>query len=118
MIEGLTGLALMVAPSLIASILLGVSLDGSGAIIIARLAGAALVSLAVACFFSRSSIDASGVVKAMLFYNGAATALLLYGVLYYKFQLMGLVPFILLHAGLTVWCIVALAQKKKSIGSS
>ena len=47
--EGLTGLALIVAPSLVGHSLLGTELTGV-ALTVARVAGVALVALAIACW--------------------------------------------------------------------
>lgn len=47
--EGATGLALLIVPSLVAKLLLGAELSGI-AVIVARVAGIALVSLSVACW--------------------------------------------------------------------
>jgi len=65
-IEMLTGVALILTPSLIAAILLGVGLNGSG-IAVARLTGIALLSLAIACW-PRDFVAAHAVV-ALLTYN-------------------------------------------------
>jgi hypothetical protein len=47
--EGATGVALLIVPSLVAQLLFGVELTGV-AVIVARVAGIALVSLSVACW--------------------------------------------------------------------
>jgi hypothetical protein len=47
------GVALLVAPSTLARLLLGGPLDAPAAVTVARIAGAALVALAIACCASR-----------------------------------------------------------------
>ena len=47
--EGLTGLALLIVPSLVGQVLLGEQLTGA-AIPVARVAGAGLIGLSVACW--------------------------------------------------------------------
>jgi len=47
--EGVTGLALLIAPSLVGQLLLGEQLAGA-AIPVARVAGIALIALAIACW--------------------------------------------------------------------
>src|SRR5215203_3328560 len=79
--EGATGLALATVPSLLVSVLLGTSLGDSSAILIGRLAGAALICIAIACWFSRSDAQSSVMVKVMLGYNIFSTTLLVYAVL-------------------------------------
>ena len=48
-IEAVTGLVLLVAPSLLARLLIGSGIDGP-AIVVANIAGLALISLAIACW--------------------------------------------------------------------
>jgi hypothetical protein len=77
-IEGATGLALIAAPGLLARFLFAASLDDGGTIM-ARLAGMALVSLAVACWMGRRSYALRAGVAGMLAFNilaGAYLALL------------------------------------------
>jgi hypothetical protein len=63
-IEGVTGVALIAVPEVVARLLLGSALSGSG-IAVARVAGFALLSLAIACW-----PDGNGTtVRAMFLYN-------------------------------------------------
>ncbi len=110
-VETGTGLALLAAPSLVASILLGLPLEGTVGSIVGRVGGAALLSLGVACLLARgaAATDApSGIITAMLIYNTAATALLVYCRLGLGMTSMVLWPAIVLHAALAVWCIASL----------
>jgi hypothetical protein len=106
-VEGITGLALIIVPSQLVSILLGASLTDPVAILIGRLAGAALLSIAIACWLSRVS-QGSNVVKTMLLYNVFSIVLLVYSVLVEKISGPGLWPAVLLHFGLFVWCASSL----------
>ena len=78
MIEILTGLALLVAPVVVARLLLGADLPAVGAAV-ARVAGCALVALGIACWpgsdSSRSFIPAA---RAMLTYNALVACYLTY----------------------------------------
>ena len=49
-LEGTTGLALVALPSQLAALLLGSSLDAPAAMTLARIAGVALLALAVTCW--------------------------------------------------------------------
>jgi len=111
-LEAITGFALVAAPSLFVSIMLGSPLDVPVEMIIARIAGTALFSLAIACWLSRNNEGASGVVKAMLLYNAVVAALLVYAGLATGLTGIGLWPAVLLHAGLAVWCVVSHRGKK------
>lgn len=112
--EALTGIGLIVFPSMIISLLIGTLPDGAAATTLARIAGAALISLAIACWLSRNNGADSGVAKAMLFYNIAATAVLGYGAIRYKLSGAGLWPAVLLHAGSVVWCFIAISHHKET----
>ena len=94
--------------------LLGAALDAAPALIVGRIAGAALLSLGVACWLARDdgpSRALRGLVAAMLLYNCVAVAVLanagagmrLVGVLMW--------PAVALHAGLAVWCIACLRNR-------
>ena len=63
-IEAATGLGLLVAPAVLARLLLGGTLDTPAALTVARVAGAALLSLGVACWLARD--DGRALVIAML----------------------------------------------------
>ena len=107
-IEITTGIALLAVPALLASILLGGDLSTSAGLVVARLAGAALLSLGVACWFgSRDarSRAAVGIVAAMLLYNLAAVAVLVYASVGLGLSGIGLWPAAVLHLALAVWCI-------------
>jgi hypothetical protein len=110
-IEIATGIALLVVPSLLASILLGSNLDTAAGLAVARVAGAALVSLALACWFARRDAHSRaclGIIAAMLVYN-LGVAVLLVSLRYGAGMIgLGLLPVSALHAALAVWCIACL----------
>jgi hypothetical protein len=111
LLETATGLALLLSPPLVAAALLGASLDAPAALVVGRMAGAALLSLGGACWLARNdgpNRALRGLVAAMLLYNCAAVAVLanagagvrLVGVLMW--------PAVALHSALAVWCIACL----------
>jgi hypothetical protein len=110
-VETATGLTLLLSPTLVAALLLGASLEAPAALIVGRVAGAALLSLGGACWLARNdgpNRAQRGLVAAMLLYNSAAGAVLanagagagLVGVFMW--------PAVALHAALAVWCIACL----------
>jgi hypothetical protein len=110
-LEITTGIALMALPEVVVWILLGAPLGTPAGVIIARLAGAALFSLGIACWsVSRDaqSRAASRIAAAMLFYNIAAAGLLMSARYGAGMSGIGLVPAAVLHAAFGVWCVVCL----------
>ena len=105
-IEASTGVGLLVAPAVLAQLLLGGTLDTAGALTIARVAGAALIALGVACWLARD--DGRVLVVAMLFYNVAAVAVLAHSALGLELSAIGLWPAIGLHTALAGWCAAVL----------
>jgi hypothetical protein len=113
-IEVGSGLALAAWPSVPVALLLGSSLETPAGNIVARLAGAALLSLGLACWLARGdeqSRAATGLVAALLLYNAAAASLLGFARLGLRLDGILLWPGVALHAGLAVWCIVCLRNK-------
>ncbi len=111
-IEAPTGLALVLSPSMLASILLGASLDTPG-LVVARVAGAALLGLATACWLARNDPQGrAGLIAALLLYNTAAVAVLVHAGVSVGLFGIGLWPAVVLHVALGGWCIACLWVKK------
>jgi len=116
-VEAVAGLALLLSPSLPVSMLFGSSLDTSTGLTVGRVAGAALLSLGVACWLGRrdeQSRAATGLVAAMLLYNAAAAALLSYARIGLGLFGIALWPAVALHAVLAVWCIACLRSNRRN----
>jgi|ERR1044072_4234693 Kef-type K+ transport system membrane component KefB len=110
-LEAIVGVALLIMPSVAVSQLLGVPLDTPSGLVVGRVAGAALIALAIACWQARNGERGSpstGVVEAMLFYNFAAMLVLAYAGIRLELRSVLLWPAILGHAGLGVWCLLTL----------
>lgn len=104
-IEAATGLGLLTAPSVLARVLLGAPLDGPVALTIARVGGAGLLTIGIACWLARD--HGRAIVAATLFYNIAAVAILAYAAVGLTLFGIGLWPAIGLHMVLAGWCAVA-----------
>jgi hypothetical protein len=110
--EGITGLALIVVPALVVSVLLGAPLVDPAGLLVSRLTGIALISLTIMCWVHRDKEDqANGAAKAMVFYNIAVAALLVYAWMN-GFRGLGIWPASVLHVGLAVWCIKSLQNMR------
>lgn len=77
-VEWLVALALILAPGATVALLLGAETDSAG-LMIGRVAGAALLSLGIACWGARTDLGGaarSGTLRAITFYNAGAGLLL------------------------------------------
>ena len=110
LIELGAGLALVLVPSRAAVLLLGAPLDAPAALVVGRVAGAALASLGVACWHARGapSSAARSVVVAMLVYNVSVAVLLLAARFGSGLGGGALVAAALLHVGMGGWCAACL----------
>jgi hypothetical protein len=120
--EGMAGLGFLLMPVVVVSMLLNTHLDTLGGLI-ARLAGAAIIALAISCWQARNAERTGaglGIVAAMLFYNIAAAVLLAYGGVRLGLQSSFIWPMIVLHGALGMWCgaILWLAQGRSKAEST
>ena len=116
-LEAGAGLALGCFPSAVVALLLGSGLDTPVAVILGRLAGAALLTLGVACWLARGDAEsraARGLVAAMVVYNFGAVVLFLYAGIGPGLHGIAWWPAVVLHAGMTVWCIACLLPQPAS----
>ena len=106
-IEAATGLGLMAVPSVVVRLLLGSPLDTSAAVMLGRVAGAALLALGVACWLARDDTQSRatrGLVVAMMMYNIPATAVLAFAGIGLGLHGVALWPAVVLHAAMGAWC--------------
>jgi len=111
-IEVGAGLALLLIPSAAVQILLGAPFEAPAALAVARVGGAALLALGVACWLARDdtkSRAARGLIAAMVIYNvGVALVLGTAGI---RLSPAGFVLWpaaVVLHAAMAIWCIMSL----------
>jgi hypothetical protein len=113
-LEAATSVALAVAPSSVVLVLLGSQLDSPASLVIARVLGAALFSLGAACWLARDGARvgaAVGLIAAVLFYNIAVDSLLAYARIGLGMSGVGLLPAVILHSALAVWCVACLRTR-------
>jgi hypothetical protein len=110
------GLALLSSPAFAAGLLLGESLDAPAAVVVGRIAGAALLSAGAACWLARDdgpSRAGRGLVAAMLLYNGTAAAVLANAASGVRPVGVLMWPVVAFHAGLAVWCVASLRSRRE-----
>ena len=114
LIEAGTGLALLVAPSVIVELLLGAGLSSPQSLIVGRVTGAALISIGVACWLARKAERGeaqTGLVTGMLIYNVAVPVLLIYAAIAFGMHGIALLPAGILHVMLAIWCLACLRSR-------
>ena len=118
MIELGAGLALLVWPSATVTLLVGVPLEAPAPLTVARVGGAGLLALGVACWFARGDAQsraARGLVAAILLYDVAAVAVLAFAGIGFGVHGVALWPAVVLHAVMAVWCVTRLLRKPAQI---
>ena len=107
------GLALAVVPSAAVSVLFGSPLDSAASLAVGRVAGLALVSLAIACWLARhdgESRAGKGLVVAMLVYNAGAVAVLAYAGAGLGRSAVLLWMAVVVHVLMAAWCGASLKR--------
>jgi hypothetical protein len=107
------GLALLCFPSATVELLVGAPLEGVPALTVARVGGAGLLALGVACWLARGDTEsgaARGLIVAMLVYNVAAVVVLAFAGIGFGLYGVALWPAVVLHAVMTVWCMTWLRR--------
>jgi hypothetical protein len=114
--ELIAGLVLVTSPLTLVSILTGIDIIDSAAVLTGRVAGFALLSLSVACWLSRNEMkSALTLTRSMLVYNIGVTVILLNSAL--KTDVPGIVlwPAVALHVVLAGWSLIYILRFKMSL---
>jgi len=93
--------------------MVGAPLEAPAALTVARVGGAGLLALGVACWLARGDTQsraARGLVAAMLLYDVAAVAVLASAGIGLGLHGVALWPAVVLHAVMTVWCVACLRR--------
>lgn len=109
--EALTGVALLASPALAGVSLAGAPIKSAAAVIVTRIAGAALLAIGLMCWLMRNKGRAArGVIAGLLIYNVGVVAVLVYAGMGLGVHGTALWPATAMHLGLTGFCIVALRR--------
>jgi hypothetical protein len=112
--EVATGSLLIFVPAVVFSLLLGVGSPAPEAMVVARIAGAALVAIGAGAWLARNderSAALRGVLVGVLIYDGIVAALLAYAGVVLGMWGIGLWPGVALHSVFAAWCIKCLLAK-------
>jgi hypothetical protein len=110
--EGATGLFLLAWPPLPLRLLLGID-AAAETLAVARIAGAALLALSLACWPRRADAPAPprGLLIGVLIYDVAAAAILAYTGWFLQLVGIALWPAVVAHALLAAWCAACLVDR-------
>jgi hypothetical protein len=111
------GVALVSIPSVVVTILAGAPLTTPAAVTVARIGGAGLLALGVACWVARHDAQSGtgrALVVAMLLYNVAAAVIL--GDAGIRLQPVGVAlwPAVALHVAMAGWCVSSFSEANAS----
>jgi hypothetical protein len=113
-LEGATGLLLLMSPPVLLVLLLGVTEPSPELAVLARVTGAALFGIGVGCWLGRSDQPGPaqrGLIAGVLVYGGVVAVLLAYAGLCLGFAGIALWPAVVLHAALAAWCAACLLTR-------
>jgi hypothetical protein len=98
--------------------LLAVGEAAPEALLVARLAGVALLAIGVASWLARNDEHSAaqvGLLIGILIYDGGAAALLAYTGLALRMVGIALWPAVVIHSALAVWCMLSLRSKPPAV---
>jgi hypothetical protein len=113
-----TGLLLLSVPAVPLALLLGVGQAAPETLLIARVAGAALLAIGVTSWSARQGEHGAarlGLLIGILIYDGAAATLLAYAALGLGMVGMVLWPAVVVHFVLAVWCMLCLRAGRPAV---
>lgn len=114
--EGGIGLLLLVSPSVPLALLLGVDQASTEVVVTARIAGAALLALGLACWPGRNDHNCparKGLLLGILLYDVAAAGVLAYAGWFLGLAGIALWPAVGLHFALAVCCVACIRDKPR-----
>jgi len=113
LVEAATGLCLLVVPAVPLAVLLGFQAEAVETSLVGRIAGAALVAIAIASWEAGShpfEHSPRGLVTGILLYNAAVSTLLAYAGAVLNMTGILLWPAVALHSLLAIWCLRCLLR--------
>ncbi len=115
-VEVFAGLALLLVPSAVVSLAIGVPLEKSAEAILVRFVGAILLAVGIACWRERNHSEnrtATKLIVALLVYDISVVVFLLMARLAEQLSGIALWPIVFLHSGLGLWSIFCLRKRPR-----
>jgi hypothetical protein len=109
-LEGITGVLLILVPHWVVSLLLSNTLEGTSGMIAARIAGIAIIFIALFCWFSRNDKNNPNLMTSLLFYNFAIIAIFLDAIFVHKLSGFFLWLVVFAHTALGVWGLIVVRK--------
>jgi hypothetical protein len=115
---GVAGLALALFPSIAVSLMFRTSLDGSVGAVVGRGTGVVLLTLGIICWVWRNTTESrtNGRIGVVLFYDISIVAVLICARFADGLTGPALWPYVALHLGLGVWCLLWLFRGPRLVG--
>jgi hypothetical protein len=112
LLEAVTGLGLLVAPSEVVELLVGAALGSPAGATLGRVTGVALLALGAACWLCRNEAPrvTKGLLTALLLYNLGVVVVLVAA--WAGLTPVGIAfwPVVLAHTALMAWCVASLTM--------
>ncbi len=111
-IEALTGIGLIFFPGLLVSFLLEQKFDDAGGIIVAMVAGGAIISLGAGSWLFRHNDAGLTFSKVLLVYNASIVVIVVFAAAYFKFMSIPLLLIGGFHLFQELWGLNLLLKRK------
>lgn len=108
---------LLIAPSLVASVMIGEALDSPASFVVGRIGGAALLAIALGCWRGSKTVNRDVVIVllvGLLAYNSAVPVLLVHAAVVSGLHGIGLWPTVVVHSLLAAACVRGLTGSASS----
>ncbi|MGB0133765.1 hypothetical protein [Dokdonella sp.] len=116
-VEFATGAGLVFVPSVIVEILLGHSLESEVALVVARIAGLALIAMGLVCWFEKTTTrggSPDSLLTGLLVYNIGVPVLLVHGYLAHGIEGVASWPAVAFHLVLAAWLAACLRHGRSA----
>jgi hypothetical protein len=115
-VELMTGVGLLLAPSTVVELLLGQPLSSGAPLAVGRVAGLALIAIGLICWLENVGDrvgSPTGLLTGLLAYNGAVPVLLVYSDVANRVGGIALWPAVVLHLAFALWIVACIRSSAR-----